>query len=99
MIPSTLPLAQLYGGKELSPEESINRSLDSLELLSSFFSNQTDWTVDVYSIAVDGRLALSKNLSLLTMTLQSLLLLEYQELEIFQHLDFLPMILQQKQEV
>ena len=30
----------------------------------SFLPNPVDWTIDVYSIAVDGRLALSRNFSL-----------------------------------
>jgi len=65
VIPSTLPLARLYGGEELKPEESINRSFGMFGSEQySFLPNPVDWTIDVYSIAVDGRLALSRNFSL-----------------------------------
>ena len=59
VIPSTLPLAVLYGGKVLQPEEAENISL-------GFFGSwgEVDFTADFFRIVVEDRLVVSANFAL-----------------------------------
>jgi iron complex outermembrane receptor protein len=52
LVPSTDPRVLAVGGKELTEEQSTNLSIG----LTTNFSEDTTLTVDVYSIAVDGRI-------------------------------------------
>ncbi|MDE0841086.1 MAG: TonB-dependent receptor [Porticoccaceae bacterium] len=59
VIPATSPVALLYGGKELGPEESENITFGIYTEIGMF-----EITLDYFSIDVDDRLNFSKNVNL-----------------------------------
>jgi iron complex outermembrane receptor protein len=59
VIPATSPVASLYGGKQLEPEDSTNMTVGFYGTIGMF-----DITVDYFKIDVEDRLNLSKDVEL-----------------------------------
>ena len=68
VIPSTSPVAVIYGGKELGPEDSENMTFGVYTAVGMF-----DITLDYFSIDVDDRLNFSKNVNLSTDDINALI--------------------------
>ena len=68
VIPSTSPVAVIYGGKELGPEDSENMTFGVYTTVGMF-----DITLDYFSIDVDDRLNFSKNVNLSTDDINALI--------------------------